>query len=665
MLEDIGADFEAAEYESESEPGSGWSWLNPLSGHGDWTAGLLLFAALVGLLYNEVTGNQRTAAFKAMARNAVAAPTDRVDPKLEGKLVHYTGPVTAKKVARDPALGVGVTAAALYRELEMFQWYEYSERTRRRGSWFGSRSREAYDADWFSEAIDSSGFSQSQFRNPPMDLEPRVSAARDARIGPYKLDLIAVGELAMSDYYDGENVPGTLKGWPRLLENLPQPGPSLQKKRWYRLEPSVWYRGDKRTDEAEIGDLRARFYALPTGFEISVIGVQRDGEIVPYQHQRGAEPFLLADAGARSIAVMSGDWIKLGQGWQATFRLIGLVLAVISGFLFARWLTGPLMLVPGLAQLRAGTAFVGGGAGLVLGLVAIVLGWIISNLYLVFGLALLVFAGAGWYFLNHRPAPARKRQVVSSGTTTVYRPSPVPPPPPEAMPETLLPPPPPASTKPSPPPSRPRHGKLFRQVSPEELATTPLSVSRNSSLYDEPEYEEMPAVTVGTHSIPIEDLSSLRPGLATTPPIAALPAPPAPLTPPVASPSPQSPATPPAPAKPAIDLGSGALPSKPPAPVATAKAAALPRAPAASEVATPAASAPEPELVFELPPPKLSRVVLKRTGPYEVAKITRVWVDGREELLHLELRCDGELIAKGTQADIRKAIAERAPKREG
>jgi hypothetical protein len=163
--------------------------------------GIILVAAAVALLYwNERNEVMTLRSLDLAARLLVEAPAARVDPALDGKLLHVTGTLAATAPARDPMFGViDARAVRLERRVEMFQWQEHSSRQTQKSIGGSSTTQTTYDYQraWSDKAIDSSTFhARAGHANPPMPLSHLTSDAADVRLGPYQLDAAVLDRLA-------------------------------------------------------------------------------------------------------------------------------------------------------------------------------------------------------------------------------------------------------------------------------------------------------------------------------------------------------------------------------------------------------------------------------------------------------------------------------------
>jgi hypothetical protein len=165
------------------------------------SVGLLLFAAQFPLLY----WNEGRAVTEALTLDEGLKHVSYVDdaatlePRLVGKLVHVTGPVTVETLG-DADFGVAVPALRLTRDVEMWQYRE------RRATSKGTdatgrevtRTSVTYEPEWSAARIPSDGFEDARYRgrNPPAwPVRGVTQLASSAAIGAYRLPRSVVETL--------------------------------------------------------------------------------------------------------------------------------------------------------------------------------------------------------------------------------------------------------------------------------------------------------------------------------------------------------------------------------------------------------------------------------------------------------------------------------------
>ncbi|MDP5006397.1 MAG: hypothetical protein NWQ35_11120, partial [Verrucomicrobiales bacterium] len=113
--------------------------------------GLIIVAVVVVLLFwNEGRAVKRAHDLEEGAGSVVTVTSDRVDPAMEGNLVHLTGETKTPKLLEDPEFGIAATAIKLIREVEMYQWVEVekSEEKTSVGGTTETTTTYTYEKEW-------------------------------------------------------------------------------------------------------------------------------------------------------------------------------------------------------------------------------------------------------------------------------------------------------------------------------------------------------------------------------------------------------------------------------------------------------------------------------------------------------------------------------------
>ncbi|MBL8245503.1 MAG: TMEM43 family protein [Rhodanobacteraceae bacterium] len=415
MLDDVEIEGEDG---GDSEEGGSW-WSRANGGARTFSAGFIFLASLFVLFWNESYSKKHADGLAELADQVQSAPTVGINPALDGKPVHLSAQVHSQAGARDPFFGIGTDGAVLYRHVEMFQWIEYEETT---GRGRKKKTTYHYEQGWDSEYHDSSQFHEPQgHENPKPALESDGFFAADARFGPYRFDSEEIARQALWDM-DNPDELGSLGKWPQHLENLPEVGSELAARRWYQLEPGVYYRGNQASDEPELGDLSVSFYAYANDYPLTVIARQ-DGEQLSEWRASNGDEILLAAGGTLDARTV----VKIAQVQQDSFtrtlRLIGLAGAVIGAAGVASWLGGFLSMIPVVGRLvSVSLAIAGGLFGLMAGLVTIVVGWLAARPWIAALLLIAIGTAVSWAIQKRRKADqAEKRARRASGLAAAAR----------------------------------------------------------------------------------------------------------------------------------------------------------------------------------------------------------------------------------------------------
>ncbi len=305
------------------------SWLGRLrdSVIGSLIGIALVIAAVMLLYWNE--GNEVTTlrTLDMAARLVVEAPPARIDPALEGRLVHLTGALLAAAPARDPVFGVvSADAVRLERHVEMFQWDEHSSSSTEKSLGGGSTTTTTYDYQrkWSDQAIDSGTFhARAGHVNPQLPIAGLISDAADVRLGAYRLDASVLDELA-----------------PSAPVSLPE-GAAL---------PPGWKRGEAGPYRGRdplapvIGDVRVTFIAVPPG-TASVIAGQQGDRLAIFMAPNGQTVALAKPGVAGADAMFSAERSQARLlAWA--LRLGGFALCLVGLVLLVRPLAVLVSVIP-------------------------------------------------------------------------------------------------------------------------------------------------------------------------------------------------------------------------------------------------------------------------------------------------------------------------------
>lgn len=168
-------------------------------------AGIVFFlAAFVVLFWNEGRAVRTAKGLEEGRRTCVEAAPDRLDPGMNGKLVHLAGPATTETVLRDPQFGLAIQALKLERRVRMYQWIESEQRKTEKQMGGGTKTVTTYSyrKDWDTTWHDSSAFYEKQTpANPRMPVESANWVAEPVRLGAYTLPRSLLQRLAATEEF--------------------------------------------------------------------------------------------------------------------------------------------------------------------------------------------------------------------------------------------------------------------------------------------------------------------------------------------------------------------------------------------------------------------------------------------------------------------------------
>lgn len=666
MLDDV-------ELESDdSDEGGSW-YSRTTGGVRTLSSGLLFLGALLVLFWNEGYSKRHGDALIEVAEQVQPAAQNAISPQLEGKPVHLSARVNSQAGARDEVFGVKTDGVALYRYVEMFQWIEYEETT---GRGRKKKTTYHYEQDWSAEYQDSSQFHEpAGHQNPKPALSSDGFFAADARFGPYRFNNRDVTEQALEEMYDPDAL-GSLGNWPSMIEDLPELSSALTAKRWYQLEPGVYYRGNQASEEAELGDLSVSFYSFANDYPLTMIGAQQGEFVVPWRASNGDE-IQLASGGIRGAKELIRQAQAESAGLTHILRIGGLIAAVMGAAGIGSWLGSFLSMIPVVGRLVTVSLSIAGALfGLIAGLVTIVVGWLAARPWVAALLLIAIGSAVTWAIKKRREADGAAKRAARAGklaeaarqraAQALQAATPAP-----AMALAAA-----GAGGMAPPPPPPGAARF---------AATDPKVPRPAA--PPPPPAPVPAVDESKDLPPLE----WTPGLISTKPPAVRPqvaappavAPPAPaVVAPTAAPkvaaterAPERPARPaaPAPSIPGFDsvpLRDPALPLFDQVPMRETSAPLFDTVPMREPESAPTfdlismdepapapivAPAPPPE---PAPAPKMLRIALGSKGDYALNKIVRQHADGKQETVCFELSRGGKPIKRGTQDEVKEALRQ-------
>ena len=119
--------------------------------------------------------------FKEIKENTVIIKYNTINSKNEGKLVLVSGDIMFSGVAKDDLFGITVKTPKLLRYVEVYQWYEYTEK-------INGKTIYKYGKKWSNDLIDSSNFKEKEHKNPTSKIGATlVSGPNDTHIGEFKI----------------------------------------------------------------------------------------------------------------------------------------------------------------------------------------------------------------------------------------------------------------------------------------------------------------------------------------------------------------------------------------------------------------------------------------------------------------------------------------------
>ncbi|MBR4652124.1 MAG: TMEM43 family protein [Kiritimatiellae bacterium] len=376
------------------------SWGSRLGGslRGVIMGGAMFLAGFPVLFWNEGNSVKTAKAIDEGEGACISLESNaKVDPEMNGKLVHLTGKADTQDVLSDDTFGVSATAIRLERQVEMYQWIEES-RSQKRKKLGGSEetvTTYTYKKDWASHAIDSSGFKEQGHDNPgAMEFESDKMLASNVSFGAFRLNSDQIGLIGSAqDYKFGTNF--TCK-----VERVKIQGSTI-------YVPNAETRNNPKNvrdvfSQTRIGDMRVKFRVVYP-HEISLIAKQQGDTFVSYTAKNGKKLSYLAE-GVQDAAAMFETARTNNAIMTWLVRIGGFLLMFIGMSMVFKPLSVLADVLPILGDIvEMGMGLVAGLIAIICSLVTIAIAWLFYRPVL--GIILLAVAGFfGWKLIQKRKA---------------------------------------------------------------------------------------------------------------------------------------------------------------------------------------------------------------------------------------------------------------------
>lgn len=348
----------------------------------------LVFGAIALLFWNEGRAVKRARALKEGAAATIPVNPSQIDPGNQGRLIHFSGPLTVHGTLSDPLFDGDFAALALLREVEMYQWTEetHSEEKINVGGSSDTIVSNIYKKTWSSLLIPSGNFKEPGHDNPEAFPVPSLSQyAKGVTIGAFRIPDDCIPSL------------GRLSGVtaPSVTNALPAAAPPGLIRTTY----GYYFSAAGATNvppEAAIGDAKITL-AVAEPCDASFVAVQQGDTLAAYTAKNGGRLFLQAN-GAKTADEMFASAESANKTATTLLRILGFVVM----FLGFGMLLGPLKVLmdvmPFLGRVvGAGISAISFLLALVVSLVTIAIAWITYRPVL--AVALLAVAGGAGYLV--------------------------------------------------------------------------------------------------------------------------------------------------------------------------------------------------------------------------------------------------------------------------
>lgn len=342
----------------------------------------------------------------------------RIDPALDGKLIHACAITATQDSLSDPMFNVGAVAIRLDRKVEFYQWVEESKQTKKDKIGGGEETitTYTYKKAWAAKPINSQEFKDSLYRDRNkvlMALDAKEQVAENVTFGAYRLPSRLISSISGTRPVElslpNEQLREINKVAIRAAGDTVQYADSVFK--YVHISENQLYIG--RSEGApEIGDVRVTFSVVLPG-EASIIAQVQGDTFVNYTAKNGKTLSTLS-MGTKSMDEMFESQKASNSTWTWILRILG-ALIVIGGFKSIFSLLYLLFKVlPFLADIvEAGVGLVAGILGIVWSLIIIAIAWLVFRPVL--AIIILIIAAAGVFFLIKKGKGKKAVAIVVAG----------------------------------------------------------------------------------------------------------------------------------------------------------------------------------------------------------------------------------------------------------
>lgn len=244
----------------------------------------------------------------------------KINPDLDGKLIHALGFANTDDIVKDDIFGVEFKAIKLTRKVEYYQWTEHSqsETHKKLGGGEETVTTYTYEAEWTDEPIDSDSFSDSAYRGKNFV----IAAIED---NDFIAEKVSFGAYVLPDFLKrsmGGAVPVKIGEINKksIEKNIHVKSNNIH------VSGSTIYLGTP--SKPKIGDVRISFSQTPPA-EISIIAQVIRDTFEPFTASNGYE-FSRLEMGKVGFAKMFADAKSENKIMAWILRLIGSVIIMVA-----------------------------------------------------------------------------------------------------------------------------------------------------------------------------------------------------------------------------------------------------------------------------------------------------------------------------------------------
>lgn len=344
---------------------------------GGIVTGFVIIAVATGLLWWNEGRTFKTAGAIGEAELVTQDVKDisKVDPALEGKVIHAIGRAETENILTDNVFGVKIQAINLEREVEYYQWTEHShsETHKKLGGGEETVTTYTYEKEWVSNPVDSNSFKDPEYRGQNKilaNVKDETFWAPEVKFGAYTLpDFLKhsiSGAVAMNLTSADVNIDS--------VKNLISDPYYVKPEELIKVSGSTVYLGENPGSPL-VGDVRITFKQTPQA-DISIIAQVIRNTFEEFTASNGYT-FSRLSMGTAGMAKMF-EGARSGNNTMAwILRIVGIIFVIIG----LRMIFNPLSVLGDVIPLvgtiiGAGTGLVAFILGLAWSLIVIAIAWV-------------------------------------------------------------------------------------------------------------------------------------------------------------------------------------------------------------------------------------------------------------------------------------------------
>ena len=365
------------------------SWISRLGGSikGIFFGILMIIGAMILLWWNEGRAVKTAKGLDQGLEEVIQVQEGKALPENNGKLVYVSGKVETTDTLTDELFGIKERVLRLKRNVEMYQWSEYSESKKRKKIGGGEETTVTYKYKriWSPSLINSSNFKTIEGHQNPgtMPFANYDNIAATASLGDFNLPNSLKNRL---NTFEVQSI--------NKLDTIALPNGKIINDG----VNSYAYIGQGALGAPSVGDIKVDFKTVPMG-NYSIVSKQLGKTFEAFTTNTNTSINLI-DAGTVSSENMFQSAIQSNKIMTWILRIIGFFL-IYGGF---SMILKPLVIIGDLIPfvgsiINFGTSIVSGLIAFSVSLTVIAIAWIFYRPIL--GVSLLVIAaGVGYYLFK-------------------------------------------------------------------------------------------------------------------------------------------------------------------------------------------------------------------------------------------------------------------------